>query len=203
MRVVRTLLVVAYPLLVYAGLRVLSPRQLALSLAAVLVLRAATRGRRFAASELRPLGVPALLTGSVLLAAVWSDDARFLLLVPVLMNLALLVSFGRTLVGPGPPLVETFARLQVGDLPEEEVAYCRSVTVVWCAFFAVNAAVSLWLALHGDARLWALYTGVVAYLLMALVFSIEFVVRSKRFGRYEGTLVEPIFRRLFPQDGRT
>jgi len=28
------------------------------------------------------------------------------------------------------------------------------------------------------------------------------VVRASRFGRYEGTLLEPLFRRLFPQ-GRT
>jgi uncharacterized membrane protein len=200
MRILRGLLVVAYPLIVYAGLRALTPRQLALGLAAVFVLRAATRWRRPRASEWRQLGVPGLLLGAVLAAsAVW-NEARFLLLVPVGVNLALLIAFGRTLLGPGPPLVETFARLQVEELSEREVVYCRSVTRVWCVFFLANAGASLWLALRGDPELWALYTGGVAYALVGLLFSIEFVVRSKRFGRYEGTLVEPLFRRLFPRD---
>jgi len=203
MRVLRGLLAIAYPLLVYAGLRVLSPREFALGLAAVFLLRALTRLRRPTAAELRPLRAPALVMGSVLAATLWWDDARFLLLVPVLVNLALLVVFGRSLAGEGPSLVETFARLQVDDLSREEVVYCRSVTRVWCAFFLANAGVSLWLALRGDAQLWALYTGAIAYALVGLLFAIEFVVRSKRFGRYEGTLVEPLFRRLFPRDDAT
>jgi uncharacterized membrane protein len=203
MRILRGLLAVAYPLLVYAGLRVLSPRELALGLMAVFLLRAVTRWRRPAAADLRELRVPGLILGSVLAATLWWDEARFLLLVPVLVNLALLVVFGRTLAGEGPSMVETFARLQAHDLSRDEVVYCRSVTRVWCVFFLANAGVSLWLALHGDAKLWALYTGIVAYLLVGLLFAVEFVVRAKRFGRYEGTLVEPLFRRLFPRDDVT
>lgn len=38
-----------------------------------------------------------------------------------------------------------------------------------------------------------------AYLLVALLVAIEFVVRAWRFGRYSGTLVEPLFRRWFPK----
>lgn len=200
MRVLRGLLVVGYPLLVYAGLRFLPPRQLALGLAAIFVLRAVTRWRRPDRETLRSLAIPALLLVGVVAAASWWNDARFLLMVPVLVNLALLLAFGRTLVGSGPPLVETFARLQDGDLSPEEVAYCRSVTRVWCVFFLANAAVTLWLALRADTGLWALYTGAVAYLLAGLLFSIEFTVRAVRFRRYQGALVEPLFRRLFPPD---
>ena len=46
--------------------------------------------------------------------------------------------------------------------------------------------------------MWTLYTGLVSYLLVGLLYSVEFVVRSWRFGRYGGTLVEPLFRRIFP-----
>lgn len=199
MRALRSLLALAYPLVVYGGLRVLSAREMALALAGLFALRAATRWRRLDAEQLRPLLAPALIVGAVLAATVASDDARFLLLAPALVNLALLLAFGRTLRGPGPPLVETFARLQDPDLSPEEVDYCRRVTLVWCLFFTANAGVCAWMAWRASPELWALYTGLVAYLLMGLLFAAEFVVRAWRFGRYEGTLVEPLFRRLFPR----
>jgi uncharacterized membrane protein len=197
MKVLRGLLAAGYPFLVFGGLRVAEPRWIALGLGALFGLRAVTRWRRPSTAELLQLLWPALLVGSVLLATLLTNDARLLLLVPVLVNAALLAAFGRTLFG-GPTMVETFARLQVPDLPDEEVAYCRSVTGVWCVFFAANAAVSLWLALAGNVWLWTVYTGFVAYLLIGLLFSVEFVIRARRFGRYEGTLLEPLFRRLFP-----
>ncbi len=174
MKLFRALLTAAYPLLVYAGLQVLEPRWIAIGLGAVIGLRAVTRWRRPSADELRELAMPALL-----------------------------IAFGRTLLGAGPPLVETFARLQFDDLPPEEVAYCRSVTLLWCGFFVANGSVALWLALSGDTAAWALYNGLVAYLLMGLLFAAEFTVRSWRFGRYGGTLVEPLFRRLFPRGPTT
>jgi uncharacterized membrane protein len=195
----RGLLTLAYPLVVYAGLAFLTPRQLAIGLSAVFALRAATRWRRATASDLGRLAPPALLLASVALAAALYDDPRFLLLVPAIMNGALLFAFGRTLFGGGPSLVETLARLQDGDLGAAEAAHCRRVTRVWCGFFLANGGVSLLLALRGDLAAWTLYTGVIAYLLMGILFAAELVVRARRFGRYEGTLVEPLFRRWFPK----
>jgi uncharacterized membrane protein len=199
LRLARGLLTLAYPLVVWAGLGLLTPRQLAIALSAVFALRAATRWQRVAAPELRRLALPALLLASVALGAALVDDPRFLMLVPAIMNGALLVAFGRTLLVGGPSLVETFARLQVVDLPSDEAAYCRRVTAVWCAFFLANGGVSLVLALRGDLAAWALYTGGIAYLLVGLVYGAEFTVRAWRFGRYGGTLVEPVFRRWFPK----
>jgi uncharacterized membrane protein len=196
-RILRALLTLAYPLLVYAGLEWLEPRVLALGLGAVFVLRSVTRWRQPSLGELRRLAPPALLLAAVVgLTALWNDP-RGLFLAPALANGALLLAFGRTLLGGGPPLVETLARLQVPDLPPDEVRYCRGVTWMWCAFFAANAGVALLLALGGDREAWALYNGVIAYALLGLLFAVEFTVRSWRFGRYGGTLVEPLFRRLF------
>jgi uncharacterized membrane protein len=200
LELVRGLLALAYPLVVYAGLTFLTPRQLAIGLLAVFALRAATRWRRATTSDLGRLAPPALLLASVALAAALRDDPRFLLLVPALMNGALLLAFGRTLFGGGPSLVETLARLQGGDLGAEEIAHCRSVTRVWCGFFLANGGASLLLALRGDLAAWTLYTGVIAYLLMGILFAAELVVRARRFGRYGGTLVEPLLRRWFPKD---
>jgi uncharacterized membrane protein len=66
-------------------------------------------------------------------------------------------------------------------------------------FFVVNGGLSLWFAIQADIWLWTLYTGLIAYLLMGVIFATEFVVRSWRFRNYQGSLVEPLFRRIFPQ----
>jgi uncharacterized membrane protein len=196
-RISSGLLAAAYPLLVYVGLHWLEPRWTAACIAFALVLRALVRGWRPSFAELRRLAMPVLLVVCVLGTAVVANDARTLLFVPTLVNLALLVAFAHTL-RRGTPMVETFARLQDGELSAAEARYCRTVTAVWCGFFAVNGAVALWLALFAELRLWTLYTGVVSYALMGLLFAVEFVVRSWRFQRYAGSVVEPLFRRIFP-----
>jgi uncharacterized membrane protein len=186
MRWLRGLLGLAYPLLVFAALEVLEPRWIALAIAALFALRLAVARRRPSAEQARRLLAPALLGGAVVLATLLFGDPRALFLVPALVNAALLVVFGRTLFG-GETLVETFARMQHPDLSPERIRHCRTVTIVWCAFFVANGCVSLWLALAGDAQLWALYTGFIAYLLMGLLFAGEFVVRSWRFPRDPAT----------------
>jgi len=103
-------------------------------------------------------------------------DARALRLVPVFINLGLLYAFGRTLRG-GPTIIERFARLQHPSLSAEQIRHCRATTVVWCAFFAANAAVCAVLAWSAPLWIWTLYTGVVAYLLMGLLFAAEWLLR--------------------------
>jgi uncharacterized membrane protein len=200
MRTLSGLLAAAYPFLVFAGLRWLEPRVVALLLAATLLVRAALRARRPSRETLRRLIVPGVLVGSVLALALVANDERFLMFVPVLVNLALLAAFGRTLVN-GPPIVETFARLQHEGLSPAELRHCRRVTWIWSAFFALNAAVVCALAAAGALWWWTVYTGGVAYALMGLLFGGEFVYRSWRFRRYEGTLAEPLFRWIFPREG--
>lgn len=202
MKTVRVLLTLAYPLLVFAGLKLAEPRWIALGLAVVVGIRAVLRWREVSVAALRPLLPPVLAVGTLLAVTLWWNHPLGLLLLPVLINASLLLTFGRTLVS-GPSYVESVARLQVPDLPDVEVNYCRTVTWAWCGFFVVNGAIALTLALAGDAERWAIYTGLVSYLLIALGFAIEFVVRSWRFGRYEGTFAEPLFRRLFPRTKAT
>jgi uncharacterized membrane protein len=182
----RGALLVAYPLLVFAGLELIGPRGTAVAAALALGLRAVWPRRGAARAPLRRLLAPAAIAAAVLLATLLLDDPRALLLVPGLVNAGLLFVFGRTLFG-GETLVESIARLQHPDLSQERVRHCRSVTIVWCLFFLGNGGVSLWLALHGDAQLWALYTGGIAYVLMGLLFAGEFAVRSWRFPRDPAT----------------
>jgi uncharacterized membrane protein len=185
-----------FPLAVLAGVAWLGPRLTALALLA-LVLPGALRGRSGQRAPV-PLPGPLLAAGlaALLLAAALLDDARFLLAYPVLVNALFLAQFGGSLLA-GPPLVERLARVQVRDLSAAEVRYCRAVTVAWSAFFALNGAAAAALAAFAPRAWWALYTGAIAYGLVALLFSAEYAVRKARFGRYGKGPVDRALASLF------
>jgi uncharacterized membrane protein len=193
-RVVAPAVVIGYPLLVYGGLQVLPPRWMAVALGGALLAREIARVRRGGPS---PLLLPLTLIGAVLALALVFNEGTFFLFVPALVNVALFVSFARTLRG-GPSMVESLARRRFGHVPDAHLGYCRRVTEVWSAFFVVNSAVILWLALRASLESWTIYTGVVAYVLVGLLFAAEMTYRAWRFRRYEGDVTDVLFRRLFP-----
>ncbi len=187
----------AYPLLVYAGLHWLDPRLIWVFVGGLALLRlASARDRIF--RESRALVIPALGALAILfLLAARSNDQRYLFLLPALINAALLVTFAASL-WKKPPIIETFARLQAGELSNDEVGYCRVVTRVGGVFFALNCAAIVWLALAGTPAQWAAYTGLFSYLLVGILFSAEYVYRHYRFRRYIGAPTDALLRRFFP-----
>lgn len=193
-RLIVPAVVVGYPLLVYGGLQVLQPRWMALALGAALLTREIVASRRGVSS---PLLLPTALVGGIFGLALVFNERRVFLFVPVLVNGALFVSFARTLRG-GPSMVESLARRRFGHVPPEHVGYCRRVTEVWCAFFVVNSALILWLALSAPIEYWTLYTGLIAYVLVGALFAVEMTYRAWRFRRYEGDVTDVVFRRVFP-----
>lgn len=192
--VLSAVLVLGYPLLAWLGMAVMGTRTAALVLLAAFAISQLRRvaGRPAALRGLASLGVAVL--GLLGLAALL-DDPRFILAYPSLVNLVLLLQFGWSLRA-GPPMVERFARLQVDDLSPAELAYCRSVTRVWCGFFLLNGATSAGLAALGPRSAWALYSGVLSYVLMGLLFAVEYVIRKARFGRFGPGLVDRSLARL-------
>ena len=186
-----------YPLVVYAALGVVSPRAIGLGVLVLLALRlAVVAPRRLVAYARFAVPSAAAIAAASVASLVWNDP-RALLLTPALANLALLAVFASSFAARE-TLIETFALAQVGTLSAEEHAYCRRVTALWCAFLVANAAVIVWLALAGTREHWALYTGVVAYLLMGALFAAEFVYRHWRFRRYVGLPTDALLRRWFP-----
>ncbi len=147
------------------------PRWLAVLLCVLALLRAfATRERiwLFAA-----VGTAAL--------AVWAtafNAALPLKLYPALVNAAMLLLFGLSLRFP-PTVVERMARLQDPDLPPEAIAYTRRVTQVWCGFFILNGGIAVITALWATERVWALYNGLIAYVMMGTLFAGEWLVRQR------------------------
>ncbi len=181
-RILGTLMLVGYPIAVWAGLSMASNRLVGLgllaALAVFLLLHLLTRRWEHSRGVLGG----AITLSALALLSVLLNDRRFLLSTPVLANATLLVGFGMSLLDARMPVVERFARMTHKDLPPERVLHCRSVTKVWCLFFLMNGLASLGLALFAPLSMWALYTGVISYVLMGALFAGEYAIRKVRFG---------------------
>jgi uncharacterized membrane protein len=194
--VLNACLIAAYPLAVYFGLLHLGARSVGLLLMLLLLPGLAIKWRRARREDLWVVArVPLSVLALVALAALF-DERRFVLALPVLINAVLLFNFASSLRST--PLVERFARMQDPELGPEQVRYCRAVTVVWCMFFLLNGALSGVLALYASVASWALYTGLVAYLLIGLLATAEYVVRKARFREYGAGLHDRLLARVFP-----
>lgn len=123
--------------------------------------------------------VPALaVVLGATLALAFADTAIAALAYPVLMSAAMAAAFGLSLLWP-PSLVECFAALTQLSPSDSARAYMRKVSAVWCLFLAMNAGISAATALAGDLALWTLYNGLLSYVLMAVLFGAEFLVRRR------------------------
>lgn len=165
------LLTVAYPLLVYLAMGRFEPRWMALLLFALALLRALTSRQPLWMAAAAGAGVLALLTTLL-------NQALPLKLYPLLVNVVMLLVFATSLRF-GSPVVERLARLQEPDLPPFAVAYTRKVTQVWCGFFVLNGGLALVTALWASDRTWALYNGLLAYVMMGVLFAGEWLVRRR------------------------
>jgi uncharacterized membrane protein len=160
----------AYPLVVWFGLGRVSPAWIA----AALGLLAAARAWHARQWFWLVAAAGAALLALVSLGGSWLP----LKLYPVMINGLLLAVFAASL-WRGPSVVERLARITEPELPPAGVAYTRTVTAVWCGFFAVNGLLALITALWASDAVWALYNGLVAYVLMGLLFGIEWLVRQQ------------------------
>jgi uncharacterized membrane protein len=191
-------LFVLYPVAVWLALTRLEARSVGILMILVVVPAMVLRHRRAAGEDLRAALVVPLVVLAVLVVGVVVDDARYLMLTPVLISAGLLVTFAASLRPGAVPTIERFARMQDPELDPPRRAHCRQATWAWVAFFVLNGAFAAALAWRGDAFLWSAYTGGVAYALMGVLFVGEYVVRQARFRRYGRHPVDRLLSRLFP-----
>ncbi|WP_437881875.1 hypothetical protein [Pseudomonas sp. LRF_L74] len=174
-RLLGLILVVAgvlYPFAVYFGLGHLSPRQFALLLGGLWIARTLSDWRKPGSLWMAGLALVFCLTLGLV------DEPALLRWYPVLLNAMLLAVFGLSLKF-GTPLVERLARLSEPDLSDAGVRYTRRVTQVWVGFFLANGLVVTALNLWAPLSWWTLYTGLIAYVLIGLLFAGEWLVRQR------------------------
>ncbi len=174
-RLLGLLLVIAgvlYPFAVYFGIEHLSPRLFAVLLACLWL-------GRLLLGEKRPGQTLSSVVALSFCALLWfSNEPMLLRWYPVLISAMLLSLFSLSLKY-GPPLVERLARLREPELPAVAVRYTRSVTQVWALFFLCNGLVAASLTLWAPLSWWTLYNGLISYVLVGLLFSIEWLIRQR------------------------
>lgn len=187
----------AYPFGVYAALRLGGARTAALALAALLVPAAIVRLRGLDRPSIKTVAFVPVVALVMLLVSATLNRFGMVLAIPTAVNAVLLAGFAPTLT-TATPMVERFARIQHPDLTPEEVRWCRSWTVVWCLFFVWNGGVAAALALFGSIESWTVYNGLLSYVQMGLLFTVEHVVRKLRFRRFGSGPLDRALRRLAP-----
>lgn len=186
-----------YPVLVFSMLVVFKMPVRILSLCVVALACAfflSTTGNRKSdgksekkALDWRPMLSSALFLLAGILCFVFNKKI-FLKLYSVVISATMLFVFGSSLFFK-PNIIFRFACLGdksiKGSSFESQVNdYCRKVTVVWCVFFILNGSISAFTALHDfgndvlNDKIWSVYNGGISYILMGLLFAVEFIVRK-------------------------
>ncbi|SCW53899.1 MULTISPECIES: hypothetical protein [unclassified Pseudomonas] len=165
-----------YPFAVYFGMEHFAPWQFGLLLGSLWLARALLgtggAGSRWMAAT--------AIVFCILLALF--DSPLLLRWYPVLISAFMLGLFVLSLKY-GPPMIERLARLREPQLPAKAVVYTRQVTVAWSVFFLCNGLLAAALTLWAPLSWWMLYTGLISYGLMGLLFAIEWLIRQRVRGR--------------------
>jgi uncharacterized membrane protein len=99
-------------------------------------------------------------------------------LIPVLINLALLIQFGRTLLPGSEPLIVRYCRTDLGSVPAAVERYARRLTALWCVVFSAMLVECVVLAEFAPIEVWSLFANLLNYLLVLALFIGEHAVRS-------------------------
>lgn len=140
----------------------------------------------------------------LILYLVWSTHSAgaLLLLPPVLINLAMALIFGSTLLPGATPLITQFSRILKGTLDTKALRYTRRITLAWVVFFTLMALESVLLALYAPPWVWSLFTNFLNYLFLLLFFLVEYALRVRLFPEQEHPGFIPFIRSLTKVDPR-
>jgi uncharacterized membrane protein len=97
---------------------------------------------------------------------------------PIAINFAIGALFAASLWRDD-PLVTRFARIQRHAMTPQAERYTRRLTLVWAVYLGALGVVGILIALHGDERWGAWWSGLLDYLFVAALFVGELVYRHR------------------------
>jgi uncharacterized membrane protein len=173
---VRIVFFAGWPFVIYFGLKKFEPRHLALFILLLLLLRKGSF-RKFKVLKLADWFI-LVTTFALAIGIYWSNSETLLRLYPVVVSLGLLTVFALSLFHP-PTIIERIARIDHPNLSPDGVRYTMHVTRVWCVFFLCNALAATGTALYASREVWVFYNGFLSYLLIAIIFCSEWLIRQR------------------------
>lgn len=159
-----------YPFLLYFGRDTLGVRAICLFMAIAWGLRAVF-------SEQRPHRTLAIICTVFFTLQLLIQLTSIMYWYPVMLSTVLLTVFASSLYAEH-TVIERLARLREPNLPPKGVRYTRCLTQIWCVFFIFNMLITSILIWLKQWHLWMVYTGVISYLIMGLLFVGEWLYRQ-------------------------
>jgi len=123
--------------------------------------------------------VVALITGLLILIESQVIVKGALYSFPVFICLAFFLLFVRSLGAGKTPLITRVARLAEGSLSESAEVYTRRLTWFWSFVFLLLVLETILLAVFAPIEVWSLFTNVVNYIVVMMLFILEYFVRKR------------------------
>ena len=73
-------------------------------------------------------------------------------------------------------VIQKFAKAVDGELSENALKYTRNLTYIWAGLTFFNFVASL-VSVFMSTKFWALYNGLISYVLIGALFSVEYIIR--------------------------
>jgi uncharacterized membrane protein len=160
-----------YPFIVFIGLKWFEPSILGLVLVCLALTRYCFSRNKVPIPLMKIVGINAIL---LLSFSAFANSAFLLKLYPVVMSFSFFSVFIYSYIKP--PSVITLIASKRSKLTENSLVYTRKITLVWCVFFVFNGGIALWTIFQSD-EYWAIYNGVISYVLVGILFACEWLVR--------------------------
>ncbi len=101
---------------------------------------------------------------------------------PPVMNFCLFMIFFSSLFQER-TVIQKIALASDPDSNEAVMKYTRNLTYIWAVFTFLNFLVSVGTVFMSE-KIWALYNGFISYLLVGIIFIIEYIVRINFMRKY-------------------
>ena len=95
---------------------------------------------------------------------------------PVCANLTVFLVFFCSLFTKE-TVIQKFAKMVDGELSENALKYTRNLTYIWCVLTFFNFVVSF-ITVFLSEEIWALFNGLISYILIGTLFFVEYVIRT-------------------------
>ncbi len=116
---------------------------------------------------------------AMMMLGIWvllQHEGTALQIYPLLVSAGLFVVFAGSLLTKK-SMIERFASLYEKNISPSKQAYMRCVTQLWCGFFIVNFGISAYTWLAMSLTAWTWYNGIISYVLIGLLFVVEYAYR--------------------------
>ncbi len=107
---------------------------------------------------------------------------------PILMMMAILYPFIRSVMPGNTPLITRFYELTEEKKQYSVIKYTRKLTWVWIVFIVLLLINTLYLTFFSSLQTWSLFTNFINYLLLLLLMIVEWSFRGFWFGQWDSPL---------------